>query len=229
MDMQMHEVIAEVNKRAYYKPLIKAVRGNTSVADETTVLNAVSMFVNSISSMNSKYDDAISTYFLDKGHIIDIASVNLSGLSEVENLGKTLYMNNCASCHGETNGFPGEVQSNNGLADYTEDQGIGEIQGNDYNGVFKVPTLRNITLTAPYMHDGRFATIDEVLDHYQSLSSAPAHPNLGKQLRVNVNPNGAPKAMDFSSADREALKAFFKTFEDEKMATAEKYADPFRR
>jgi cytochrome c peroxidase len=229
MDMKMHEVVSEVNKRAYYKPLISKVRGNTTVADETTILNAVSVFVNSISSMNSKYDDVLSAYFLEKGHINDIASVNLSGLSDVENLGKALYMNNCASCHGETNGFPGEIQANNGLSDYTGDQGIGEIQGSNFNGVFKVPTLRNITLTAPYMHDGRFATIDEVLDHYQSLSSAPAHPNLSQQLRVNDNPSGLPKTMHFSSAGREALKAFFNTFEDNHMATAEKYADPFIR
>lgn len=228
MDMQMHQVVAAINERShYYGPLVKAVRGNTTVADEATVLNAVSVFVNSISSMNSKYDDALSAYFDEHGHIADIGTKDLPGLSAIENTGKDFYMANCASCHGATNGFPGIVKANNGLPTENGDIGIGASDGSYYDGFFKVPTLRNITLTQPYMHDGRFATLDDVLDHYAKLGteSGYAHHNLSEELR-----NGStPKVINISDQDRIAIKAFFETFEDENLATEEKYSDPFIR
>ena len=227
MDMQMHEVASVVNSLPYYKPLFKVAFGS-ELANETNILEAISVFINSISSFNSKYDDALSSYFNQYGNLEGIETANLSVLTDLENQGKNIYMQNCASCHGTTNGFPGKVMANNGLELDYEDEGMYEISGyNNEKGVFKVPTLRNITLTAPYMHDGRFATIDEVLDHYQS--GIKAHQNLDPELRNGYDSQGnpIPKQIDLSGNKREALKAFFKTFDDPVMAKAEKYADPF--
>ncbi|MCB0584088.1 MAG: cytochrome C peroxidase [Phaeodactylibacter sp.] len=79
----------------------------------------------------------------------------------------------CSHCHGsalftENNYFNNGIDSVATLSDF-KDYGLGEVSGNIYdNGKFRVPTLRNIALTAPYMHDGRFNTLEEVLDHYAS-------------------------------------------------------------
>ncbi len=215
MNMKMDEVVDAMNRQPYYKPLLKVIRGS-EVADEYTALEAVSVFVNSISSYNSKYDDALSEYFNKNGNLDNIETADLPLLSEIENRGKNFYMSNCASCHGATNGFPGELMGNNGLDLEYEDEGMGD-------GIFKIPTLRNITLTAPYMHDGRFATIDDVLDHY--AGGIKNHSNLSSQLK-NDTGIGA-KQINMTSSDREALKAFFNTFLDDEILNAEKYADPF--
>ncbi|MFK7808510.1 MAG: cytochrome-c peroxidase [Saprospiraceae bacterium] len=216
MNMQMHQVVNVVNDRSYYKPLIDAAtNGRTTNADENLVLQAVGVFVNSISSYNSKYDDALADYFDEHRNLDDIESVDLPKLSPLENEGKDVYMENCSSCHGTTNGFPGEFAANNGLDLEYEDDGAG-------NGEFKVPTLRNITLTYPYMHDGRFATIDEVLKHYET--GIKPHQNLSPALKTN---SGQPKRIDLDNGKKEALKAFLETFTDEEVLTAEKYSDPF--
>ncbi|MER3498154.1 MAG: hypothetical protein C4308_05700 [Chitinophagaceae bacterium] len=72
------------------------------------------------------------------------------------------------------------------------DRGVGDITNNPADiGEFKVPSLRNIELSAPYMHDGRFAILEQVIEHYNS--GIQPHPNLAPQLR---NPNGTPKRLN---------------------------------
>ena len=87
---------------------------------------------------------------------------------------------------------------------------------------FKVPTLRNITLTGPYMHDGRFVTLEEVLEHYNE-NIAP-HPNLSPELKSG----NQPVQYNFSDGDKAALLAFFETFVDDQLLADEKFADPFK-
>src|SRR5213079_3595062 len=85
---------------------------------------------------------------------------------------------------------PGPALNNNGLEFPLVDLGVGAITGNPAdNGKFKVPSLRNIELTAPYMHDGRFATLEEVVEFYDS--GIVNHPNLSPPLRV-PSPPGTP-------------------------------------
>ena len=113
--------------------------------------------------------------------------------------------------------------ANNGLDLVYTDNGRGEqtLSPAD-NGVFKIPFLRNISLTAPYMHDGRFATLEEVIDHYSQ--GIQAHPNLDHRLR---SPNGAPVRFNFSSADKAALVAFLETLTDQEFITDHRFSDPF--
>jgi cytochrome c peroxidase len=111
---------------------------------------------------------------------------------------------------------------NNGLdSDATmNDLGRELVTGNvNDRGKFKVVSLRNIELTAPYMHDGRFQTLEEVVDHYNLVvNSNTLDPTFEQQL-----PNG----LQLSAADKQALVAFLKTLTDNSMTTDVRYTSPF--
>jgi cytochrome c peroxidase len=91
------------------------------------------------------------------------------------------------------------------------------------DATFKVTTLRNVELTAPYMHDGRFATLEQVVEHYSG--GIRNHPNLSPQLRL---PNGLPRQANLSPQDKAALVAFLKTLTDNSIATDVIYSNPFK-
>ncbi|ASZ11750.1 hypothetical protein CK934_12670 [Chitinophaga sp. MD30] len=112
------------------------------------------------------------------------------------------------------------VGSNNGLQlDYV-DKGIGAVTGKaEDQGTFKMPSLRNVELTAPYMHDGRFGTLEEVIEHYSS--GVKNGVNTGIQL-----PRGG---FNFSAQEKADVLAFLKTLTDKTLATNPLYADPFKR
>ena len=88
-------------------------------------------------------------------------------------------------------------------------------------GKFKVPSLRNIALTGPYMHDGRLETLEDVVEFYDS--EVVNHPNLAPQLRNN----NRPRRLNLSEAEKRALVAFMNTQTDPTLATDPKYSDPF--
>jgi cytochrome c peroxidase len=113
------------------------------------------------------------------------------------------------------------------------DKGIGDLTGLPQDeGEFKVPSLRNIELTAPYMHDGRFATLEQVVEFYNS--GVVAHPNLSGPLRAGPPPPpGAPPPpvlplrLNLSTDQKTALVAFLKTLTDTSVTTDPKFQDPF--
>lgn len=88
-------------------------------------------------------------------------------------------------------------------------------------GTFKVPSLRNIGVRVPYMNDGRFSTIAQVVEHYNS--GVQAHPNLDQRLRL---PNGNPIRLNVSAAQKLALVAFMNTFTDSAFLGDPRYSDP---
>jgi cytochrome c peroxidase len=103
------------------------------------------------------------------------------------------------------------------------DKGVGAITGNPAeDGKFKVPSLRNIELTAPYMHDGRFTNLEQVVEFYNS--GVVDNPNLSPPLR---GPGGAVRRLNLTNAQKAALVAFLKTLTDPNLATDVKYSDPF--
>ena len=99
---------------------------------------------------------------------------------------------------------------------------IGYINNPIFESRFKTTTLRNIELTAPYMHDGRFATLEEVVEHYNS--GIKAHPTLSPAL---TDGNGNPVRLNFTAAEKAALVAFLKTLTDNSVSSDEKWSDPF--
>ncbi|HTR42965.1 MAG TPA: MbnP family protein [Pseudomonadales bacterium] len=123
------------------------------------------------------------------------------------------YGADCFHCHGGPL-FQSQSFANNGLDAAFSDIGRAKVTGrNSDAGKFAVPSLRNVALTAPYMHDGRFQTLDEVVEHYCTgvKRSATLDPNLAR------HPDGG---VPLSETDKKALVAFLKTLTDEKYLQA---------
>jgi len=224
MGMEMHEVVSRVNEQPYYAPLFAAAFGRTSEVTEENVLESISEFINSMGSFGSKFDEGLSLATANGGNPNSQALQDFSNFTAIENVGKTLYQNNCASCHSAIVSAPSRTRSNNGLAVNYTDNGIGELAntGSQDIAMFKVPTLRNVALSAPYMHDGSLPTLEAVIEHYSS----------GIQPHDNLDYGLQPGGFNFSQADKDALLAFLKTTTDYDYASPEatpKYSDPFKQ
>ena len=124
------------------------------------MIDAIAAFVNTIKAPSTPFDNALF-------HIRHDITVEFPPFTIEQNKGKQLFLDNCASCHAFSlsTSFRHEFGNNatvasNGLDREYADKGIGRHTGlAENNGVFKIPGIRNIALTAPYMHDGRFETL----------------------------------------------------------------------
>ena len=214
MGMTLEELVTKLETEDYYEILFRDAFGDEEVTSNRISL-ALSQFIRSIVSFNSKYDQG-----LEQGG----NGENLPNFTNQENQGLRLFNQlNCDNCH-RTELFVGDEARNNGLDANLTDNGLGNVTGNaNDNGKFKVPSLRNIELTAPYMHDGRFTTLFEVVEHYNSGVQASA--TLDNRLRGNGN---QPRRLNLSNADKNALVAFLQTLTDEDLANDPKYTNPFR-
>lgn len=214
MGMTLDAVVQRVSAEPFYAQLFTSAFG-TSTVNSTRISRALAQFVRSIASGNSKYDQGIPQ--------------NFANFTQLENQGRAIFqgpVGGCAACHGSDNFVPGNAIFNNGIENPSVDLGLGGITGRvQDNGFFKVPSLRNIELTAPYMHDGRFATLEEVVEFYNS--GVTAHPNLSPQLRAG-GPGGPPRRLNLNNTQKAALVAFLKTLTDTSVTTDPKFSDPFR-
>ena len=225
MNMKMHEITAVVQNQAYYAPLFKKAFGTETVTEER-VLEAVANFVNAMGSFSSKFDLEANKHSLQftGGFGNVVFNDDFSGFTAAENAGKTLYNTNCSSCHSGNMGRPVLQLANNGLDLSPTDLGVGGITGvNNQKGTFKVPTLRNVALTGPYMHDGRFATLEEVIDFYST--GIQSHPNLHADLKSG----GQPKQFNFTATQKANLIAFLNTLTDDHLLKDAKFSDPFKQ
>lgn len=224
MDMQMHEVADVVNKLDYYKPLIKQAYQTSGKISETQILDAIGEFVNSMTNFNTKFDREMDKVLQTYGSIGSNISYDFQGFTASENRGKKIYMDNCASCHGTNSARPPVVKANNGLMLQYDDRGIasrtGQIQD---EAMFKVPTLRNVSRTAPYMHNGMLKTLMDVVNHYST--GIVDHKNLSLALKSG----SSPKKMNFSQEQKEDLIAFLQTLNDDKIVNDPKFSDPFEK
>tara|TARA_B110000046_G_scaffold46773_1_gene51838 strand:- start:2833 stop:4017 length:1185 start_codon:yes stop_codon:yes gene_type:complete len=214
MGMTMEDMVDRVKSIAYYDILFRKAFGENEINEEN-LLNAITQFVNAISSNESRFDEGMNqTLNVNE----DFANYTAS-----ENLGKTLYNTNCASCHGAKHDFTVKAVANNGLDQVYTDQGKGAKTGNSSDmAIFKVPFLRNIGLSGPYMHDGRFGSLEEVVDFYSE--NVKEHLNLSPELRES---NGQVKKMNFTEVQKTALVAYMETLTDQEMIKDEKFSIPF--
>lgn len=223
MGLTLTELENIVSQQSYYPDLFLNAFGDTNVTTDR-ISKALAQFVRSIVSYSSKYD-------VGRAQVSGIGA-NFPNFTSEENLGKQLFMQTipngggaCFGCH-TTEAFvsanPGP--QNNGLDLTTTDQGAGTTFPNNpiFESRFKTSTLRNIELTAPYMHDGRFATLEEVVEHYNS--GIQAHPTLSPAL---TDANGDPVQLNFTATEKAALVAFMKTLTDSTLVNNPKYSDPF--
>ncbi len=193
MDESLGNVVDKLNNNSEYRSRFKTAFDIDSIT-APFMLQALSQYMVCLVSDNSKYDTYARTG-------------NLSVFSTLEQRGLEIFEGKCASCHSGTLQTDFSYR-NNGLDTSFADLGRALITESDSdNGKFRVPSLRNIGLTAPYMHDGRFGTIDEVLNHYSQgvKASATLDPLLQQNGQLGIL---------LSTEEKEALKAFFATLTD---------------
>lgn len=218
MNETLVNAIAKLSEREMYRDQFMRAFGSEEVTAEKMSL-AMEQFMLSIVSYDSKYDKYLA------GEV---------QLTESEERGRVLFETeynpffpefsgaDCVHCHGGAN-FENDQYMNNGLdtdASMT-DTGRQEVT-NDPNdkGKFKVPSLRNVALTAPYMHDGRFKTLEEVIDHY----------NEGIQESTTADPtvlNTKETGLFLTEQDKVDLINFMKTLTDETFVNEPSYRSPF--
>ena len=197
----------------YYPTLFNKAFGSSEVTSEK-IADAIAAFVSSINATQTKFD-----------HWARQEAV----LSAEEQRGFQLFFEkyDCNSCHQITspNGYiSAGTFANIGLDEQYADQGVARVSGNEADaGKFKIPSLRNVALTAPYMHDGRFSTLEEVIDHYSE--GMQDNPNLDPRLRTA---QGDPKVMNISASEKQAIIAFLHTLTDRQMISDVRFSDPFR-
>ncbi|MCP5532216.1 MAG: c-type cytochrome [Akkermansiaceae bacterium] len=219
MGMTLDVLTSRIENEPYYAELFTDAFGDETITTDR-ISKALAQFVRSIVSGNSKYDQGVPLGF--------------SNFNAQEQQGRQIFTGpagGCAACHGSDNFVPGAAIFNNGLENPYIDKGLGEVTGLAADeGFFKVPSLRNIELTAPYMHDGRFATLEEVVDFYNN--GVVNHPNLSPQLRLPPGPPGSPppgpRRLNLTNDQKAALVAFLKTLTDTSVTTDPKFSDPFR-
>lgn len=217
MGRNIDELAADLSQQELYRILAQKAFQTTELRPDH-IVSALETFCNALVSTNSRFDRLMDQ------EIFGEASNNEPMWTPEEQRGRALYNRDCASCHSFDMSFPGRATANNGLDVNYEDQGKGELFGSAFDGIFKVPFLRNIELTAPYMHDGRFATLDDVLNHYSTNISN--HTNLNGELKDN---NGQPKRLNYTDEDKAAIIKFLKSTTDNVLPQVERFSDPFAR
>ncbi|WP_423738478.1 cytochrome-c peroxidase [Christiangramia lutea] len=206
MGESVSNVIEKLKADAEYQQLFSEAFDKGEVNAEN-MLKAMSQFMVMMISAESKYDKYVR------------AEENVS-FSEKENYGMRVFQNKCASCH-KTDLFTDNSFRNNGLPvnPNINDLGRYEVSGKAADKYkFKVPSLRNVEVTAPYMHDGRFGSLESVLNFYQNgvQDSESLDPILKQNDRLGIDLNENEKA---------ALIAFLKTLTDENYLNDERFAE----
>jgi len=215
--IEMHQswtkAVGKLKQDVNYRNRFYQAFGTTDF-DSTHVAKAIAQFLRTMISGSSKYDVIYkheNSLSLTPGEQQIWTTVTAEELAGYD-LFKSLNGADCFHCH---NGPLMQVQkfSNNGLDAVFSDLGRAVITGNpNDNGKFKVPTLRNIALSAPYMHDGRFATLDDVIDHY----STGIHQSATIDPLIEFASQGG---VQLDSEQRALLKTFLLTLTDNEFVT----------
>lgn len=217
--VEMHDawpnVAAKLQADPVYPFLFEQAFG-TSVIDSVLVSKALSQFMRTLISGNAPFDKYLMT--------------GSSGWSPADELaayeGFTIFMDetkgDCFHCHGDSFNplWTDNAFHNNGLDATFTDNGLGAITGNSFdNGKFKTPTLRNLVFTAPYMHDGRFQTLQEVINHYSEglQNSATIDP-----LMKHVNTGGS----QMNPTEKYKLFMFLVSLSDSSFVANPAFQDP---
>lgn len=232
MGMTLAEMTEKLKTIDIYPDMFESAFGTSEITSDR-VSKALSQFIRTLVSQNSKFDeaygksDAAIRQILSTeeylGYQLFITHVDPDYGSGINIPGSASRGANCGDCH-RTALFTTSTFTNNGLDSLTTDAGYGDISGKGkFDGTFKTPTVRNIELTAPYMHDGRFATLEEVIEHYDE--HVLDHKNLDSQ--ISEAGNTWPGKLNLTDQEKAALIAFLKTLTDNDFVTNPKYASPF--
>ena len=205
MGMSLDALAIKLSVTPYYPPLFQAAFGSPDITRDR-ISRALAQFTRAMVSGDSRYDRAF-----DANGVANFAST----LTPQEIDGERAFrQSGCGSCH-TTLAQAGDAPHDNGLDAAPIDTGVG-------GGVFKTPSLRNVAVRPRFMHDGRFATLDEVVAFYDS--GIQANPRLDPLLRAA---DGTPKRLGLTGAERDALVAFLGTLTDSSFLTAVRFSNPF--
>lgn len=206
MDADPAEVLQRLRQNAQYKAMFKTAFGTEEVTT-ARFLQSLSQFMAMLVSANSPYDKYVR---------------NESGaaLSPEALAGLATFQSKCATCHA-TDLFTDNSFRNNGiLDDFSFDQGRNEVsQLPEDVGKFRVPSLRNLSVSGPYMHNGKFNTLQKVLEHY--ASGVKDSPTLDPLLRQPDGSLGIP----LSATEKSNIIAFLKTLNDEDFLRDARFAE----
>ena len=217
-DANIDVALGKLTNTSFYEPLFLDAFGQAeepggNVITTERLANALGQFVRSLVSYNSKFD----TIFDANGN--EDPALVAAAFTAQEQLGKQLFhgKGQCANCH------QGNTQStlqvhNNGLDATTIDPGAGD-------GLFKSVSLRNVEVRGSFMHDGRFSSLEEVVEFYST--GIQDHPDLDFRLRENQDRTQGPLFIDFTEEESAALVAFLETLTDQNFLTDERFSDPF--
>jgi cytochrome c peroxidase len=199
MGMTLPALQAKLAATDFYPPLFRAAFGTPEVTSDR-VARALAQFVRSLVSANSRFDRGLG----------------IGGMTAQEREGLRLFNGQaqCARCH-VGSALAGDGSHNTGLDAAITDSGAGR-------GRFKVPSLRNVAVRPPYMHDGRFTTLEQVVAHYDG--GVQPNPALDRQL---TGRGGAPRTLGLSATQKSALVAYLHALTDSAFLAAPRFADPF--
>lgn len=201
MDETIENVVTKLSADAQYKTMFKAAFGDETINSQR-MLKALAQFMGSLVSSNSKFDK------YSRGEAG-------GAMTESELAGLNIYKDKCAGCHSEPL-FSDFSFRNNGLEpNALNDSGrarITHLPGDMRK--FKTPSLRNLKYTPPYMHDGRFTTLDQVLDHY--ASGVKQSPTLDPLLQNGIQ---------LTAQQRTDLLAFLNTLNDEEFTKDKRFQE----
>lgn len=201
MSESIENVLNKLKNDAGYKTMFRAAFGDETINSER-MLKALAQFTGSIISSDSKYDR------VKKGQ---------ASFTSFEQRGETLFMSKCATCHTPPL-FTDFSYRNTGLAvnSSLNDYGRMRVTNNPADSLkFKVPSLRNIDITFPYMHDGRFASVQQCIEHY---SNSVQYSTTVDPLLVNGIPLTNPEVID--------LVQFLKTLTDSTLLQDSRFSKP---
>jgi len=230
--IELHQSLddaVEKLEEAGYLPLFKEAF-DTEVIEPVYIERALSQFQRTLISANSKYDQYLKGDY--KPTQSELRGMNLFFTHPIPG---QLRGGNCGDCHsnfltsGSIPGFSGF--HNNGLdTDAEMDPGLFTVTGNPADrGRFKTPSLRNIALTAPYMHDGRFSTLEEVLDHYNEgvKRSETLDILLIEGSNEKIDPHEEVR-LGLTEQEKQDIIAFLHMLTDEEFINNPQFSDPFK-
>lgn len=210
------QIIQRLQRHPFYMKLFRAAFG-TDTIDSIKVTKAIAQFERTLISKDTRYDRTIRKE----------ARLNMDEIEGME-LVNDMTKGNCLHCHTTDENGLGTIGdfSNNGLdaaasTDLFKDKGLGAYTGLKTDmGKFKIPSLRNLLFTAPYMHDGRFKTLEEVLDFYTTgLKISPTI-----DFRMEFAHNGGAR---LTKNEKRKIIAFLKTMSDSVFITNPEFSNPF--
>jgi cytochrome c peroxidase len=227
MDNTWETVENDIRQHPSYPQMFRSAFGIncTDEINRELVAKAIAQFERTLNSASSRFDEDLWVPF------VYLTAQELRGktLFEGDAAGSTSSKDaECAHCHSFSANktlFARNEYSNNGLDSVSSlnefaDLGLGGITGNiSQNGQFREVSLRNIGLTAPYMHDGRFATLEEAVDHY--TSGVKNAPNLSAELST------APTLSTLTNSEKEDLVAFLHALTDSSYFNKPEWSNPF--